>query len=112
MLLRSFDRYPHLRRPAAALIAGLLMVVALAGCSAGGRRPAPVSKDRIRPAEVHFTSPAETVTVYLTDDPVVIQTGGVTQTPYYDAEGNVLGYINYGRVDYVRWLPAAPTPTS
>mgnify|MGYP001127591390 CR=1 FL=1 len=110
MLSRSFDRYPALRRPAAALIAGLLTVIALTGCGVRGSRPAPVSKDRIRPAEVHFTSPTGTLTVYLTDDPVVIQTGGVTQTPYYDAKGNVLGYINYGRVDYVRWLPATPTP--
>lgn len=51
--VRSEARGHRPSRPAAAVLVGLVTVLALTGCSAADRGPEP----RIRPAEVHFASP-------------------------------------------------------
>lgn len=98
-----------MRRPAAALAAGLLaLALAAGGCTAGSRGAGAGSRATLRQAEVHFAS-GETLAAYLEDAAVTPMTGGITQTPYYDASGTVAGYLNYARVDYIRWLgPGRP----
>lgn len=85
----------------ASLLAAAVLVT---GCAGGAGKSGARPKAPLRPAEVRFSSGGEVMTVYLEDATVTPMTGGITQTPYYDASGNVLGYFNYARVNYIRWL--------
>lgn len=91
----------------------LVAMLMLGGCNAGNPfQPANGEKEQpLIKAEVVFTDGKTLVTYLKTmgiEESGRVYVGGSSSTNMYNAQGDVIGTINYQHVQYIKVLPAKP----